>query len=182
MGRREQTANHFGKLVRDERMQRDWSQAQMAARLSASGIPRIHPTTIAKIEAGDRPTRIDEAIGIADLFGVSLDKLLGRDIGPQQDLAYTLQALMQAAQQMAPLVSSLESRLAERVAELRAFPEFDERDAITAECERAAAALSQAGAAFAKLWWPLRDAMLVATTADFIRGQIAEMGDDGAET
>jgi hypothetical protein len=41
----------------------------------------MHPTTVAKIEAGDRSVRINEAVGIADLFEVSLDSLLGRKLG-----------------------------------------------------------------------------------------------------
>ena len=51
----------------------------MAKALSTVGIHTMHPTTIAKIEAGDRSVRINEAVGIADLFEVSLDTLLGRD-------------------------------------------------------------------------------------------------------
>ena len=42
----------------------------------------MHATTIAKIEAGSRSVRINEAVGIADLFEVSLDTLLGRKSGP----------------------------------------------------------------------------------------------------
>jgi hypothetical protein len=89
-------------------------------------------------------------------------------------LAYTLQAVAQTAQQAAPLVSSLETALRERVAEMRAF-EFEERDAITTECKRAADALAKASDALAKLWSPLRDGLLAATTSRFVRDQIAEV-------
>jgi hypothetical protein len=39
----------------------------------------MHATTIAKIEAASRSVRINEAVALADLFGVSLDWLLGRE-------------------------------------------------------------------------------------------------------
>lgn len=72
MGRREQTANYFGKRVKAERERRGWSQSQMAKLLSDNKIPMIHASTIAKIELGSRPTSIDEAIGIADQCGSRL--------------------------------------------------------------------------------------------------------------
>lgn len=173
MGRRDQAANYFGKRVKDERERRKWSQSQMANMLSDNGIPMIHASTIAKIELGSRPTRIDEAIGIADLFGVSLDAMLGRNLGSGRDLVYALEALGQTAQQAA-LVSSLEAALRDRVAELSAF-DFDERDDITAACDRMAVALAQANAELATIWPPLRDALLAAATKQDIRDQVAGM-------
>ena len=40
----------------------------MAKMLADRGVQPMHPTTIAKIEAGDRSVRINEAVEIADLF------------------------------------------------------------------------------------------------------------------
>jgi transcriptional regulator with XRE-family HTH domain len=69
----------FGKRVREERDRRDWSQEELAKRLTDKGIT-VYPSTIAKIESErkPRPARLAEAIGIADLFGMTLDNLLGR--------------------------------------------------------------------------------------------------------
>jgi transcriptional regulator with XRE-family HTH domain len=54
----------------------------------------MHATTIAKIEAGTRSVRINEAVGIADLFDVSLDSLMGRKPKAQRDeRAYLLRLL-----------------------------------------------------------------------------------------
>ena len=79
----------FAELVKAKRDHRGWSQAYMANLLSDNGIHPLHPTTIAKIEAGDRSVRINEAEGIADLFEVSVDSLLGRKPAPQQnDVTY----------------------------------------------------------------------------------------------
>ena len=147
----------------------------MAELLKNKGF-RAYTTTIHKIETDQRPVPVDEASAIADLFGMSLDKLLGRDLGPERDLVYTLQAIAQTAQQAAPLVSSFEAALRERVAEIGAFG-FDKRGAITAECKRAASALAKANEALAKLSSPLRDGLLAATTTRFIRDQVAEIGE-----
>ncbi len=79
MGNQKWIDQRFGKRVKAERDNRGWSQAEMAKMLSDKGIHPMHPTTVAKIEAGDRSVRITEAVGIADLLDVSLDTLLGRD-------------------------------------------------------------------------------------------------------
>lgn len=62
-----------------ERDRRKWSQAELSKRLQAKGLKHILPSTVAKIESGDRAVRIDEANALADLFGVSVDGLLGRN-------------------------------------------------------------------------------------------------------
>jgi transcriptional regulator with XRE-family HTH domain len=101
MGSHKWADRHFGQRVKVEREHRRWSQADMAKKLSALGIHPMHPTTIAKIEAGDRSVRINEAVGIAELFEVSLDSLLGLKWWPQQsDVTYTLRVLRAAAQQV----------------------------------------------------------------------------------
>ena len=58
--------------IKFERTQRGWSQAYLADLLS------VHPTTIAKIEAGDREVKISELDAMADTFDLSVDALLGR--------------------------------------------------------------------------------------------------------
>ena len=97
-GKSEVDGRLFSKRLRAEREQRGWSQADMAERLSDKDIP-MHWTTIAKIEAGDRSVRIAEAVGIADLFEVSLDALLGRSVEPKNDERYAARALHDAVVQ-----------------------------------------------------------------------------------
>jgi hypothetical protein len=82
----------------------------MAKLLSENGIPMIHATTIAKIEAGSRPTRIDEAIGIADVFGISLDALLGRE-GMEDESSHAMTLLADEAAQLMPEVTQIRERL-----------------------------------------------------------------------
>jgi ribosome-binding protein aMBF1 (putative translation factor) len=88
-GKRKWTEDHFAKRLRAEREHRGWSQAEMAKMLSDRGIP-MDWTTIAKVEKNDRSVRIDEAAGIADLFGTSVDELLGRKVAPERHMTYPL--------------------------------------------------------------------------------------------
>jgi transcriptional regulator with XRE-family HTH domain len=93
------TDKRFGKRVKAKRDARGWSQAEMATMLTDMGA-HMHATTVAKIEAGDRSVRINEASAIADLFEVSVDSLLNRKPGAQRsELTYLLRALRQSAQQ-----------------------------------------------------------------------------------
>jgi hypothetical protein len=70
----------------------------MAKRLVERGCDGFYPTTIAKIEAGDRQVYATELSAIADLFEVSTDLLLDRGVGLEDDLAYSLRALREVAQ------------------------------------------------------------------------------------
>lgn len=81
----------FGERVKAERQARGWTQPYMAELLETHGIP-MGVTTVTKIEGGSRPVRIVEAVGMADVFGVSVDALMGR--GPSDDdLAFALRVL-----------------------------------------------------------------------------------------
>lgn len=59
----------FGQKVRAYRQERGWSQEELARRLRDLGLD-MHQTTIAKLEAGRRPTRLSEAYAIALAFGL----------------------------------------------------------------------------------------------------------------
>lgn len=84
----------FGQRLKKMREGEGWTQPQMADLLSDRGIAPMHGTTIAKIEAGARSVRINEAVGIADLFEVSLDELLGRQRHDDTSLTFALATLM----------------------------------------------------------------------------------------
>lgn len=78
----------------------------------------MHPTTVAKIEAGERATKIDEVTAIADIFEVSVDMLLGRSAAPKNDDMYALRALLDTAQQASWQASTIENTLRERLTEV----------------------------------------------------------------
>lgn len=84
----------FGQQLKRMRDEKGWTQPQMADLLSEKGITPMHATTIAKIEAGVRSVRINEAVGIADLLDVPLDALLGRQRHDHTTLTFALATLM----------------------------------------------------------------------------------------
>jgi|GEM_PF-2348463 len=100
MGRKRSVEARFRERVRQEREQRGMSQADLANLLGDKGFKGIYPTTIAKIESGERSVRIDEAAALADIFEVSLDAILGREPGVQTtELEFQLRTLRDTARQ-----------------------------------------------------------------------------------
>jgi transcriptional regulator with XRE-family HTH domain len=113
--------------------------------LSDRGIRGIYPTTVAKIEAGDRAVRIDELTSIADLFGVSLDRLLGRreTSSARQNIEFVVGNLFHTARSGISQVQ-LTEHLLRAVIEDLAVLDFDQRDELVALATSAKAALSHA--------------------------------------
>ena len=138
---------HFGKQVRAERKSREWSQLHLANLLKDKGFSAAHPSTIAKIEAGDRPVTLDELAAYSAVFNVSLHKLLGSRARPRGDALYTLRRLSQAVQMGRWQATSVESELRDALEEL-AGTEFA---GVATEVERAADALAAAAEALAAI-------------------------------
>lgn len=144
MGKQGRVGDQFRERLRSERVRRDWSQSDVAKMLSAKGVDGVYPTTIAKIEAGDRAVRIDELMAIAEIFEVSLDRLLGRRIGArQQDVTFVLQGFIDAARSASVQLSAIEASLRTKSAELAAF-DFEARDTIIEGCDWVRSVLTQA--------------------------------------
>ena len=146
MGANELVESEFRDTLKRERKERGWSQAHMANLLKDKGLT-VYPTTVAKIEAGERAARIDEVVAVADVFGVSVDALLGRSARRQRgDKGLTVSALAQLTQSTAVAVESLEAALRDRLTELDSFDLRRDETAARAECERAGDALADAAA------------------------------------
>lgn len=63
--------------MRRLREQQELSQGELAQRLTANGWPVLgYQTTIARVEAGGRPVKLDEALAVADALGHPLETLL----------------------------------------------------------------------------------------------------------
>lgn len=88
--------DRFRERLRRERESHHWSQADLARKLAAVGLS-VHPTTIAKIEAGDRAVRIAEAVAIAEIFGFSLDEAFGRTATDDTEFSYRFRTLQEKA-------------------------------------------------------------------------------------
>lgn len=65
----------FARRLRSIREQADMTQQQLADAMARTG-SRIHRSTIGKIENGDRPVTVGEAVQIAGIFGVPLTELV----------------------------------------------------------------------------------------------------------
>lgn len=109
MGKKESIASQFGQRLKAERERRAWSQGDVAERLYAKGLP-VYATTIGKIEAGKRAIRIDELSAVADLFGVSVDALIGRE-SSANDLVWTISRITSTAQKCVNEVNSVGERI-----------------------------------------------------------------------
>ncbi|MGO9154344.1 helix-turn-helix transcriptional regulator [Mycobacterium sp.] len=134
--------------MKRERDRNDWSQADLSKLLQRRGLEHIYPTTVAKIESGERAVRIDEAAALADLFGVSVDALLGRGI--RHDLAYILRAVLDTARRSAEQAAAIDDALSASLVDLDAL-DFKGRDELEEEILRAQHAIREVHGAFSKV-------------------------------
>jgi transcriptional regulator with XRE-family HTH domain len=151
MGNEDRAREYFRKQVRKVRKDRRWSQSQLAQRLTDEGTRKYHMTTVAKIESGERMVPVEEASAIADVLGVPLDRLLGRNLGPVRDVAYVREALADAMRRTVDLLPDLAELLRDRLTDLRACG-FPGVDAIAAEVEPAADKMAEAAEALLRVW------------------------------
>jgi transcriptional regulator with XRE-family HTH domain len=151
MGVNEQVETGFRDTLRHERKERGWSQAHVAKLLSGKGLA-VYPTTVAKIEAGERAVRVDEIVAVADIFDVSVDALLGHSVQRARagDKGLTFNALARLVQHTVGQAESLEATLRDRLADLDSFDLHKDERATQAECEHACDALGDAVAAARK--------------------------------
>lgn len=74
--RLEYTPEYFvGRIVSRLRDERGWSQTALAERLANHGF-ELHQSTVAKLEAGKRPIRVNELVALASVFNVAVADLL----------------------------------------------------------------------------------------------------------
>jgi transcriptional regulator with XRE-family HTH domain len=74
-----------GRALRRLRISRQWSQDEAAKRMKAYGYD-FHQTTIAKIEAAQRPLRVRELADFAALYGVGVQELIYPRAGSLQEI------------------------------------------------------------------------------------------------
>jgi transcriptional regulator with XRE-family HTH domain len=74
-GREADPEERAGMALRQLRLARHWSQGEVAARMAAYGYD-FRQSTIAKIEAAQRPLRVRELADFASLFGVEIQDLV----------------------------------------------------------------------------------------------------------
>lgn len=74
-GQRADPEAQAGQALRRLRLARNWTQEEVAMRMTAYGYD-FHQTTIAKIEAAQRPLRVRELADFAALYGVGVQDLV----------------------------------------------------------------------------------------------------------
>lgn len=74
-GQRVDPEAQAGRALRRLRLSRNWSQEEVAVRMTAYGYD-FHQTTIAKIEAAQRPLRVRELADFAALYSVEVQDLV----------------------------------------------------------------------------------------------------------
>jgi len=74
--RHESREKRFGEMVRGWRLDRNWTQEDVAERLRHQGF-EMHQTTVAKIERGARPLRLAEAAALATVFEMPVLAVFG---------------------------------------------------------------------------------------------------------
>lgn len=73
------TDEKVGRQIQRLREAAGMSKTQLAALLSEAGQPQFHPTTITRVESGERSIRVAEALHIANALGVRFETLLPVD-------------------------------------------------------------------------------------------------------
>ncbi len=66
---------YIGQSVARVRRGRGWTQERLATAMDVRGFP-MHQTTVAKLEGGTRPIRVNELFALAEIFGLSPAHLL----------------------------------------------------------------------------------------------------------
>lgn len=107
------------------RKERDWSQEEVARRMSAHGFT-WHQTTVGRTESAARPLRVNEAVALAVIFEVPVSQLLVpmtlRVADIDEEIRQTEQARALAAEavdRLRPVIERLEATRDEGIENMR---------------------------------------------------------------
>ena len=110
----------------------------------------MYASAVAKIESGQRAVRIEEAEAIAELFGVSVDSLLGRQVGVERDLAYSLRGVLASTRQCGRQMEAVRDTFTEALSELINL-DFPQRELVEEDAVRAVRAMDDAKQALLRI-------------------------------
>lgn len=74
----------FGRRVERLRERHEWSQTELARKMKEKGFSAFHQTTISRVEKGERPVRLGEAVAFSEIFNRPLESMLA---APSVELA-----------------------------------------------------------------------------------------------
>lgn len=126
MSKRGKVGDQLRVRLRTERERRGWSQSHLAKQAMAAGTGSMHPATIAKIEAGDRGVQIDEAVAFANIFGVSVDALVGR-VSHSGDLMWAISKLTGVAHKSIPEIDIINQRIVGELKDVCEYAQYERR-------------------------------------------------------
>ncbi|MBM0125612.1 helix-turn-helix domain-containing protein [Pimelobacter simplex] len=89
----ETAERRLGVRLRREREARGWSQQEVANRLGDRGIS-LHMSAIAKIEAGSRTVRLNEAVALAEVFDMKVEELSSPPVNELNEIIELLQGAL----------------------------------------------------------------------------------------
>jgi len=140
----------FGLAVKQLRENEGWTMSELATRLSDAGLTNFHPTTVARMERGERPVRLSEAVVIAGLFDLGVDDLVAETRNDVMELEEYIDSLKFAHKLAGRWLHSIEyysgllrdhlEQLERDLAEGKVIPE--DVEAVQAGCELAREVLS----------------------------------------
>ncbi len=116
----------FSRGVRTWRELHGWSQTELAQRMQERGHP-FHQATVYKLEDGRRPTRLAEAVALAEVLEVPLTHLIGPD-APERvarfEVARAAQRAKEAQREVEQWQAELDQALKERDAASERYNEL----------------------------------------------------------
>ncbi|GLP83639.1 helix-turn-helix domain-containing protein [Mycobacterium antarcticum] len=148
----------FSSTLKREREARNWTLAHLAKLLCDKGLS-MYPSTLAKMEAAGRrrEVKVDELVAIAEVFGLSVDTLVGRTLrpAPPTDAMERWIAMFTYTVHVLNIGSTNVTGLRQRIAALDDVELLDHQKAVIAAYGRGCDALVDAMAALRKaerLW------------------------------
>jgi transcriptional regulator with XRE-family HTH domain len=96
-----------GANVRQYRLARGMSQADLAAQLTVRDFP-FHQQAILKVEKGTRPLKVEEVSAISDIFGIGMGALLQSD---DEEARQTLSRMLQHVNRLEMEIDELNRQL-----------------------------------------------------------------------
>ena len=85
------TDAHFGAMVQEYREIRNLSKTDFASKLRDAGLTNFHPTTVTRVEKGERPVKLGEAAVIAQVLETQLGDLVDVPLEPWDVLRQELE-------------------------------------------------------------------------------------------
>lgn len=118
------TDAHFGAMVQEYREIRKLSKTDFARQLREAGLTNFHPTTVTRVEKGERPVKLGEASVIAQVLETQLDNLVEVPMEPWELLRSELEEYGERVETYAKWSAYWEVAMEEFA--LRALHEADE--------------------------------------------------------